>query len=640
MTDVPTEGARRGGDREILAGDSAPADGVVLDGASSVDLSLLTGESTPVRVQRGDAIAAGSVNLASVLRVRVEAAGEETRVGKLMRIVEEASRRRAAIVRLADRWGARLLWILLSLAALTLVLWWREGPAVAFDRAVALLIVTCPCGLGLATPLAMTIAIGRGARRGILIKGGDPLQSLARRDRGRTIVLDKTGTITSGRLGVVRWHGEHSARALVAALEAHSSHPTARALARDLADSDIARAAAESVVEFSGAGIEGVVDGRCVLAGTRLFLESRNVRIGAVFERAAGDAMSEGIPPVFVGVDAECVGVAALGDPVRPEAGGSDQEPSGRAGGAWRYSPAIVRGWCMPWPERSASKRAAAARGVTPEGKLSVIREMAARHTTVMVGDGVNDAGRARRRDGRPSRSGGARRRASRRRTSPCRVRGLVRSIELLDGARRTLRTIHWTIASSLVYNGVAASLAMTGMVTPLAAAFLMPASSLTVLGVVPAFGRVPFRRCGVSVLYIMLPAALLVAGAALVAFILAVRGGQYDDLDTPAYRMLPDDDAPPAGLSQGGAPERLCCDTQSGAGSGVWDDPEAAAAPPLSPAPVQAPVALGGQDSQRCWPRGGSGCAMVPGRGRTALARDLTVGRISRRAPPQVSFR
>src|SRR5262249_28905342 len=188
--------------------------------------SLLSGEPAPVAVEPGDAVHAGTVNRSARLEVRVDKTGEDTRVGRLMKLVEEHARRRAPIAMLADRISGRFVAAVLALAALTLMLWWRVDPVRAIDHAVALLIVTCPCALGLATPLALSAAIGRAARAGFLVKGCDVIEKLTRPGR---MWLDKTGTLTEGRASLVHWVGDESAKSLVAAAEAHSSHPLGRA---------------------------------------------------------------------------------------------------------------------------------------------------------------------------------------------------------------------------------------------------------------------------------------------------------------------------------------------------------------------------------------------------------------------------
>src|SRR5690606_8822614 len=225
VVEVPLEALAPGDSVEVRAGDPIPSDGRVLEGESRVDAALLTGESRPVRVGPGDAVHAGTVNLSGVLRLAVERTGEETRVGQLMQQVEAFSRRKAPVVQLADRIAGRFAAAVLLLAALTLAVWLPRDPSAAVEHAVALLIVTCPCALGLATPLAISVALGRAARAGVLIKGGDVLQRLAER-RGR-IWLDKTGTLSEGRSALLAWEGDAALQPLVLALEAASAHPLA-----------------------------------------------------------------------------------------------------------------------------------------------------------------------------------------------------------------------------------------------------------------------------------------------------------------------------------------------------------------------------------------------------------------------------
>ncbi len=227
IEEVPIEAVTPGDRVEVRAGDSVPVDGTVLEGQSTLDQSLLSGESHLVPVEPGQGVHAGTVNVASRLVIRVEAVGGQTRVGRLMSLVEECSRRRAPIVQFADRVAGWFVVTLLTLAAVTFAVWLWIAPQRAIGNAVTLLIVACPCGLGLATPLALTVALGRAARRGILIKGGEVLERLA---RPGVMILDKTGTVTAGRTKVVSWVGDENAQSWVAALEAHSAHPVGVAL--------------------------------------------------------------------------------------------------------------------------------------------------------------------------------------------------------------------------------------------------------------------------------------------------------------------------------------------------------------------------------------------------------------------------
>ncbi len=235
--EVPVEALAAGDLVEVRAGDPVPVDGVVTHGRTELDLSLLTGESRPQPAGPGAAVHAGTLNLAARVVVRVTETGERTRVGRLMRLVEEQARRRAPIVRLADRIAGAFVAAVLVLAAVTVALWWGAGPDLAIDHAVALLVVTCPCALGMATPLAVSVALGRAARAGAVVRGGEVLERLVPRGR---LWLDKTGTITTGAasadgLRLVAWDGPAEVAPLVLALERGSAHPLARAFARAFA---------------------------------------------------------------------------------------------------------------------------------------------------------------------------------------------------------------------------------------------------------------------------------------------------------------------------------------------------------------------------------------------------------------------
>ncbi|HZJ71954.1 MAG TPA: HAD-IC family P-type ATPase, partial [Planctomycetota bacterium] len=315
--EVPLEALVPGALVEVRAGELVPADGVIVAGQSTVDASLLSGEPVPVAVAAGDRVHAGTLNVASRLELRVERTGEDTRVGRLMTLVEAHARRRAPIVQLADRISGRFVAAVLVLAAATFLLWVRVDPARALDHAVALLIVTCPCALGLATPLAMSAAIGRAARGGFLVKGGDVLEKLTRPGR---MWLDKTGTLTEGRARLVRWCGDASARPLVAAAEAHSSHPLARALLEALSGEPRSSAMVE-IIETHGGGIEARVGERSVIVGSIAFVESRAKAAVSGLATEVDALIGEGLTPVLVAVDGRVVAAAGFGDPVRGDAG-------------------------------------------------------------------------------------------------------------------------------------------------------------------------------------------------------------------------------------------------------------------------------------------------------------------------------
>lgn len=484
ITLIATESLSRGDLIEILPGDTAPSDGSIISGSSNFDQSMLTGESRPCRLSIGEQVAAGTVNLSSPITLKVEATGESTRVGRLFRMVEEAGRRRAAIVRLADRWGAWLLWALLTLAALTLIIWWPLSPALAIDRAAALLIATCPCGLGLATPLAMTVAMGRAARRGILVKGGDVFESLA--CSCGTIFLDKTGTITRGQMSLLRWHGDESALPAARALEQVSSHPVARAIAAAPTANGTVLPACSEIIESPGSGIRGKIhiNGRehAVAIGSDRFLLDLDAQIPESLADIARAAASRGNSASFIAIDGLCVALAELGDPLRADAA--------RSIDALRHAGWTVRILSGDRPDVVSAVAArlglapeSARGGATPEEKLAIVRDAASRGTTVMIGDGVNDAAALAAPTVGIAVRGGAEASLAAADVS-LKDEGLGPVVDLFRASRGVLRSIHFTIATSLFYNVIAASLAMMGIISPLLAAIIMPASSLTVVAI------------------------------------------------------------------------------------------------------------------------------------------------------------
>jgi Cu2+-exporting ATPase len=475
VRDVPIEAVRPEDLLEVRAGDSIPADGVVEEGESSVDQALLTGESRPVRVGAGDPVHAGSVNVGASLRVRVSATGERTRVGRLMKLVEEAAQRRAPIVRLADRASGWFVVGMLGLAAATFTIWlFRDAPH-AVDHAVALLVVTCPCALGLATPLTLTVALGRAAREGILIKGGDSIQRL---DRPGMLYLDKTGTITYGRMSLEKWEGDEKVRPLIAALEAHSSHPIARALARDLADGS--EHDVRDVHQTTGGGIQGVVNNLEILAGSPAFLRSRSVKDPArLFAREPALA-AQGLTPVAFAVEGVLVAIGGLGDAVRPDAAraiGLLQRAGWTVGILSGDNPELV--WSVA--ERVGIPSQLAIGGLSPEAKLDAVRKAGASGNVVMVGDGVNDTAALAAAGVGIAVHGGAEASLATADIYLSRP-GLSGIVDLVRGSGRTMRVIRRGLGVSLFYNIAAGTLAVLGLMNPIAAAVVMPVSSLSVL--------------------------------------------------------------------------------------------------------------------------------------------------------------
>jgi Cu2+-exporting ATPase len=476
VREVPAETLVENQVVEVRAGDAIPADGVVVAGSSEVDLSLLTGESKPVAVATDHRVHAGTTNLSSLLRVSVTATGERTRLGRLMKMIEQSAARRAPVVRLADRVAGIFVSVVLLLAAATALLWWRLDAAAAVPNAISLLIVTCPCALGLATPLAIVAAIGRAARKGILIKGGEIVERL---NRPGLLLLDKTGTLTEGRTAIVDWHGPEELKSIAASVEAVSAHPVARAFVAALGD-QTAVVPAVNVVETPGRGIDGDAGGQHVVIGARTWLDTRGIEVPSWVDTAEAGIATAARSPVLVAVDGRVQAVAGVGDPVKGDAAESIAALT-RAG--WRVG---VLSGDHPQVVRAVAVQVGIDPGqchgsVSPEQKQAVVEDAAGSGPVVMVGDGVNDAAAL-----AAASVGVAVRGSAEASLSAADVylapTGLGALVDLLRGSRRTLSVIRRNLLVSLVYNVAGASLAIAGLINPLVAAVPIQLSSLTVI--------------------------------------------------------------------------------------------------------------------------------------------------------------
>ena len=499
VRDVPAASVAEGAWVEVRTGETIPVDGVVVEGSSSLDTAVLSGEPLPVDVEPGALVHAGSTNLTGLLLVRCLRSGEATRMGQLMKSVEEAARRRAPIVRLADRVAGYLVIVAIVLAAITLFGWSFVSLERAVDNTVALLVVACPCGLGLATPLVVSAALARAARRGLLIKGGDALERLA---TPGTFVFDKTGTLTEGRGRVVEYAGDASVQAAVVALEARSMHPVARAFvaafegdregASETASAD--GPVVEDAREVLGGGMWGRVAGRELWVGNERSTRERGVVVPPWAEEVLGGWLERGLSPALIAQDGAVVALAAFGDPLR-----EDAAESLLALRALGHRLVLLSGdhpravsHAVAQLDRAAVGAAAAessARplfdevlgGQSPEQKLAYVEAAAARGPVFMVGDGVNDAAALSAASVGIAVHGGAE--ASLLAADIfARRDGVDPVVELAQGAQRTIRVLRRGLGVSLVYNFVGLSLAVSGVISPLLAAIIMPASSLTVV--------------------------------------------------------------------------------------------------------------------------------------------------------------
>jgi Cu+-exporting ATPase len=480
---VPVEEVRVGELFVVRPGDKVATDGVVEAGSSAVDASILTGEPVPVDVGPGDEVAGATVNTSGRLVVRATRIGADTALARVARLVAEAQAGKAPVQRLADRASAVFVPVVIVLSLLTLAGWLAfDGSAsAAFTAAVAVLIIACPCALGLATPTALMVGTGRGAQLGIVIKGPETLEQTR---QVTTIVLDKTGTVTEGRMQVTALVpaagvAEAELLRLVGAAEDASEHPIARAIAEHSRSALGALPEAEDFRSRAGLGIEAVVDGHAVVAGRPSLVTGRGLALPAELEQARADAEAAGQTVIAVAWDDSVRGLIALADRIKPS--------SVEAVAELRHlgmDPVLLTGD----NERSARTVAAAVgiehvlANVLPGEKAAEIRRLQERGEVVaMVGDGVNDAPALAQADLGISIGTGAdvAIEASDLTLASGDLRAAGDAIRL---ARRTLRTIKSNLFWAFAYNVAAVPLAVAGLLNPIIAAAAMACSSVFVV--------------------------------------------------------------------------------------------------------------------------------------------------------------
>jgi Cu+-exporting ATPase len=469
------------GDRFLVRpGEKIATDGVVVEGGSAVDASMLTGEPVPVEVGVGDTVVGGCVNAGGRLVVRATRVGADTQLAQMARLVEEAQTGKAEVQRLADRVSGIFVPVVIALAVATLGFWLGTGggAAAAFTAAVAVLIVACPCALGLATPTALLVGTGRGAQLGILIKGPEVLESTRRVD---TVVLDKTGTITTGRMTLVDTRGDDEALRLAAALEDASEHPIARAVVAGARERLGELPSVDDFGNLEGLGVRGTVDGHQVLVGRVALLAEHGVSLDGELTRARDDAEAAGRTPVAVAVDGRAAAVLVVADTVKP--GAADAIRELRALG---LTPVLLTG------DNTAAARAVAAEvgidadrviaEVLPADKVVAVKELQAEGKVVaMVGDGVNDAAALAQADLGLAMGTGTD--VAIEAGDLTLVRGDLRvAADAIRLSRRTLAVIKGNLFWAFAYNVAALPLAATGLLNPMIAGAAMAFSSFFVV--------------------------------------------------------------------------------------------------------------------------------------------------------------
>lgn len=398
--DEPVDALQVGDCVRILPGETVPVDGVITEGCTTVDQSVMTGESLPVDKAAGDTVYSGTINRFGAITVRVTKKGADSSLQKLIRLVKEAERKKARVQRIADRWAGILVPASLCVAVLTFLgVWaWQGDVTVGLIRGVTILVVFCPCSLALATPTAIMAAIGQATKYGVIIKSGEALENMGRVD---VACLDKTGTLTTGRLSVSAVEaadgrfGREDVLGFVAAVEASSEHPLAKAIVAAAVDEHGKSGNLLSASNFSmvpGKGVKGDVSAHSVVCGTEEWLRENGVRFDRS-EKILGRAerlRRDGCAVVYVAVDGDVAGLVALADSVRPEAKGMLSE----------LSDAGVETYLLTGDNAATAATVAAGLGIgnvraglLPEKKSDVIAEIRrSGHSVCMVGDGVNDA--------------------------------------------------------------------------------------------------------------------------------------------------------------------------------------------------------------------------------------------------------
>ena len=483
-TKIPVEDLQVGDQFVVRPGEKIATDGVVVSGTSAVDASMLTGEAMPVEVAEGDVVTGATTNVGGRLVVRATRIGSDTQLAQMAQLVEDAQTGKAEVQRLADRISGVFVPIVIVIAVVALGGWLGAGfpVAAAFTAAVAVLVIACPCALGLATPTALLVGTGRGAQMGVLIKGPEVLESTRAVD---TVVLDKTGTVTNGKMtlvDVVVEPGTERAELLrlAGALEDASEHPIGQAIAKGATQEVGALPTPEDFTNIEGKGVRGIVDGHAVLVGRDSLLAEWSQTLSRELASTKARAESEGKTVVAVGWDGQARGILVVADTVKPSSAEAIAQFT-----AIGLTPILLTG-----DNDAVARRIAAEVGidqviaeVLPKDKVDVVTRLQREGKVVaMIGDGVNDAPALAQADLGIAMGTGAD--VAIEASDITLVRGDLRSaVDAIRLSRKTLGTIKTNLFWAFAYNVAAIPVAALGMLNPMLAGAAMALSSVFVVG-------------------------------------------------------------------------------------------------------------------------------------------------------------
>ena len=479
---IPIRAVKTGEQVLIKAGDNIPVDGVILTGHSTVNEAMLSGESIPVGKQTGDSVSAGTINMDSALTVEVTGTLRNTTLGKIISLVEEAQASKAPIQCIADQIVPWFVAVTLLLASTTFIWWFSSGIETALLAATAVLIITCPCAFGLATPMAIAVASGLGAKHGILVKNGAVLEYLSAIDH---FVFDKTGTLTQGKMQVkqiISNNDDDRLLQLVAEVEQFSEHSIARAIVQEAQNRNL-NLNTDNVTDFQnqpGQGVRAKVDQQILTIGTSNWLIDNGINSNELFDKHTHELEAKGISCIHIAIDNEQQGVIAIADHLRKDAKQLITQ----------LRDANIKMTLLSGDRQAVAEAIANELGgmtviaeVLPGEKDQVIKQLQTRGEKVaMVGDGINDAPALTRADVGIAIGSGTD--VSMESADIVLISDELEKVSLASAlSRRTLNTIRQNIAISISYNIIMVPLAMMAFVTPLVAAISMPISSLAVIG-------------------------------------------------------------------------------------------------------------------------------------------------------------